>query len=184
MPDEIGFGLIVYDWKANKSWRLEHSFFYPDPLAGDYKIAGLNFQWPGEGVFGVALSPIDDDGYRTLFFHPLSSNREFSVSTKYLRNEALSNTSYHKFQVQKCTFQKEGPRFIQNNLWCWPFFAGTSWAIHGTFNIGGYGREWSHAVQSDWPKCHRLLELVTALQPSQSRGNSSTQWCVDIPSRY
>lgn len=75
----------------------------PDPLAGDYNIAGLNFQWGEEGIFGMSLSPIAFDGYRTLFFHPLSSNREFAVSTRILRNEELAKDSYHEFQVNKRT---------------------------------------------------------------------------------
>lgn len=72
----------------------------PDPLAGDYNIGGLNFQWGEEGIFGMSLSPIAADGFRTLFFHPLSSRREFAVSTRILRDEALSQDSYHEFQVR------------------------------------------------------------------------------------
>lgn len=71
----------------------------PDPLAGDYNIGGLNFQWGTEGIFGMSLSPILADGYRTLFFHPLSSYREFAVSTRILRDQQLSQNSYHEFQV-------------------------------------------------------------------------------------
>lgn len=104
MSDELGYGLIVYDWKQNKSWRLSHGFFFPDPLLGDYNIGGLNYQWHDEGIFGLALSPIANDGFRTLFFHPLSSNREFAVSTRILRDEALSEDSYHEFQVKDATF--------------------------------------------------------------------------------
>lgn len=99
MSDELGYGLIVYDWKENKSWRATHSYFMPDPLAGDYNIGGLNFQWGEEGIFGLSLSPIAADGFRTLFFHPLSSNREFAVSTRILRNEELALDSYHEFQA-------------------------------------------------------------------------------------
>ncbi|XP_043267831.1 protein yellow-like [Venturia canescens] len=99
LSDELGYGLIVYDWKENKSWRLSHGFFFPDPLLGDYNIGGLNYQWPDEGIFGMALSPIANDGFRTLFFHPLSSNREFAVSTRILRDENLSANSYHEFQA-------------------------------------------------------------------------------------
>ncbi|XP_012254015.2 protein yellow [Athalia rosae] len=98
MSDELGYGLIVYSWKDHTSWRLTHSYFMPDPLAGDYNIGGLNFQWGDEGIFGMSLSPIAADGYRTLFFHPLSSNREFAVSTRILRSSKLSEDSYHEFK--------------------------------------------------------------------------------------
>lgn len=99
MSDELGYGLIVYSWQRNTSWRITHSYFMPDPLAGDYNIGGLNFQWGEEGIFGISLSPIAPDGYRTLFFHPLSSYREFAVSTRILRDQQLSQNSYHEFQV-------------------------------------------------------------------------------------
>jgi len=99
MSDELGYGLIVYSWQQNTSWRITHSYFMPDPLAGDYNIGGLNFQWGTEGIFGMSLSPILADGYRTLFFHPLSSYREFAVSTRILRDQQLSQNSYHEFQV-------------------------------------------------------------------------------------
>ncbi|XP_012279572.1 protein yellow [Orussus abietinus] len=103
--DELGYGLIVYSWAENRSWRVEHSYFMPDPLVGDYNIGGLNFQWGEEGIFGMSLSPLALDGFRTLFFHPLSSNREFAVSTRILRNEQLSQNSYHDFQV----LEERGP---------------------------------------------------------------------------
>ncbi|XP_060663909.1 protein yellow [Drosophila nasuta] len=96
--DELGYGLIAYSWEQNKSWRFSaHSYFFPDPLRGDYNIAGLNFQWGEEGIFGIALSPIRSDGYRTLYFSPLASHRQFAVSTRILRDESRTEDSYHEF---------------------------------------------------------------------------------------
>lgn len=96
--DELGYGLIAYSWEQNKSWRFSaHSFFFPDPLRGDYNIAGLNFQWGEEGIFGIALSPIRSDGYRILYFSPLASHRQFAVSTRILRDESRTEDSYHEF---------------------------------------------------------------------------------------
>lgn len=86
-----------YSWEQNRSWRFEHSYFYPDPLRGDFNIGGLNFQWGEEGIFGMALSPTRSDGYRTLYFSPLASHREFSVSTRILRDESRTEDSYHDF---------------------------------------------------------------------------------------
>lgn len=97
--DELGYGLIAYSWKENKSWRFEHSYFMPDPLAGDFNIGGLNFQWGEEGIFGITLSPIQPAGNRVLFFSPLASDREFAVSTAILRNESAVESSYHDFVV-------------------------------------------------------------------------------------
>ncbi len=95
--DELGYGLIAYSWEQNRSWRFQHSYFFPDPLRGDFNIAGLNFQWDEEGIFGLALSPLQQDGFRTLYFSPLASHREFSVSTKILRDESKAEESYHDF---------------------------------------------------------------------------------------
>lgn len=93
-------GLVVYSWKTQNSWRINHHYFYPDPLAGNYSISGINFQWD-DGLFGLALSKSMPDGFATLYFHPLSSTMEFSVSTKVLRNEtyATSNDIYKEFKI-------------------------------------------------------------------------------------
>ncbi|XP_016938824.2 protein yellow [Drosophila suzukii] len=96
--DELGYGLIAYSWELNKSWRFSaHSYFFPDPLRGDFNVAGINFQWGEEGIFGMSLSPIRSDGYRTLYFSPLASHRQFAVSTRVLRDETRTEDSYHDF---------------------------------------------------------------------------------------
>ncbi|XP_039962702.1 protein yellow-like [Bactrocera tryoni] len=104
--DELGYGLVVYSWEQNKSWRFSaHSYFFPDPLRGDFNIAGLNFQWGEEGIFGMSLSPIRSDGYRTMFFSPLASHRQFAVSTRILRDESRVEDSFHDFVV----LEERGP---------------------------------------------------------------------------
>nr|Q9GP81.1 RecName: Full=Protein yellow; Flags: Precursor [Drosophila guanche]CAC16215.1 Yellow protein [Drosophila guanche] len=96
--DELGYGLISYSWELNKSWRFSaHSYFFPDPLRGDFNVAGINFQWGEEGIFGMSLTPIRSDGYRTLYFSPLASHRQFAVSTRILRDETRTEDSYHDF---------------------------------------------------------------------------------------
>lgn len=93
-------GLVVYSWKSQESWRVKHHFFHPDPLSGNYTITGISFQWD-DGLFGMALSRPQPDGYATMFFHPLSSTNEFSVSTKILRNQTLATSGniYKEFKV-------------------------------------------------------------------------------------
>ncbi|CAG9838937.1 unnamed protein product [Diabrotica balteata] len=95
--DELGYGLIVYSLKDNKSWRFSHSYFLPDPLRGDFTINNLNFQWGEEGVFGLSLTPVQPDGYRLLYFSPLASHREFVVSTKTLQNSSKVDDSWKEF---------------------------------------------------------------------------------------
>lgn len=93
-------GLVVYSWKLQDSWRVSHHYFHPDPLAGNYTISGINFQWD-DGLFGLALSKKQPDGFATLYFHPLSSTNEFSVSTQVLRNKtyALSSENFKEFKI-------------------------------------------------------------------------------------
>lgn len=98
IPDLGGYQMIVYDLEKDESYKVRHHYFYFDPLSGNYTIGGLNFQWT-DGVFGVALSPLQKDGYRTLYFHPLSSLLEFSVSTKILQNKTIASNSYNDFKV-------------------------------------------------------------------------------------
>lgn len=131
--DELGYGLISYSWEQNKSWRFSHGFFMPDPLRGDFNIAGLNFQWSTEGIFGIDVSPIGRDGFRTLHFSPLASHTEFAVSTKILRDESKVSSSYRDFKVvgtrssdnhltSKC-FTNSGVQLFnmvdQNAIGCW-----------------------------------------------------------------
>ncbi|KAG8311756.1 LOW QUALITY PROTEIN: protein yellow-like [Homalodisca vitripennis] len=132
--DALGYGLIVYSWASNDSWRFEHGFFMPDPLAGAYTVGGVSFyQWHNEGVFGLALSPTYSNGSKTLFFHPLSSYRDFYVSTEVLKNKTKTGSSYNEFyllpsrgtggHVSTHVIDHRGILFYnlvdQNSLACW-----------------------------------------------------------------
>lgn len=101
LPDLGGYGLVVYSFADNDSWRIKHNFFHFDPLKGDLNVGGINFQWT-DGIFGLALGPVEQSGYKTLYFHPLVSNNEFSVSTQVLRNKTLATDphSYSLFTVR------------------------------------------------------------------------------------
>ncbi|XP_025421542.1 L-dopachrome tautomerase yellow-f2-like, partial [Sipha flava] len=98
VPDLGGSGLLVYSLATDASWRVEHHYFHFDPLAGNYRVAGHEFQWT-DGVVGVALSPRAPDGSRTLYFHPLSSTTEFAVSTRVLQNATAASDSYHAYRA-------------------------------------------------------------------------------------
>lgn len=90
--------MLVYSWKENKSWRINHPHFYPDPIVSRYDVDGIVFRWT-DGIFGLALSPVDPTGDRTLYFHPLSSFREFSVSTAILRNETRTKVERDAYML-------------------------------------------------------------------------------------
>lgn len=96
IPDLGGNSVVVYSLRDNKCWTTEHHYFHFDPLNGNYTVEGVNFQWK-DGVFSLALSAPQEDGFRTAYFHPFSSINEFSVSTKTLRNKTLA-TDPHNFE--------------------------------------------------------------------------------------
>lgn len=96
--DQGSPGLIVYSWKSNESWRIKHHYFHPDPLAGDFTVSGINFQ-SNDAVLGLGLSGPGADGFSTLYFHPLASTNEFSVSTKVLRNKTVAEESFDEFKM-------------------------------------------------------------------------------------
>ncbi|XP_014273608.1 protein yellow [Halyomorpha halys] len=98
LPDLGSYCLVVYNFKENDSYRINHHYFHFDPLYGDYNISGVNFQWT-DGLFGIALSPLKENGYRTMYFHPLSSINEFTVSTDVVQNKTAASESYHEFKL-------------------------------------------------------------------------------------
>lgn len=53
-------------------------------------MSGISFQWT-DGLFGMSIAP-SDDGYSVMYFHPLSSTMEYSVSTKVLRDPERANS--------------------------------------------------------------------------------------------
>ncbi|KAF5278603.1 hypothetical protein FQA39_LY00645 [Lamprigera yunnana] len=94
MPDLGGFGLVVYSYREDTSWRISHNYFYVETLAGDFNIGGVKFQW-NDGIFSVALSEFKPDGSRTAYFHSMAGTHLYSVSTNVLRNQTLATRSYH-----------------------------------------------------------------------------------------
>ncbi|CAH1393209.1 unnamed protein product [Nezara viridula] len=98
LPDLGSYCLVVYSYKENESYRINHHYFHFDPLYGDYNISGVNFQWT-DGLFGISLSPLNENGFRTMYFHPLSSINEFTVSTEIIQNKTVASESYHEFKL-------------------------------------------------------------------------------------
>ncbi|XP_061713383.1 protein yellow-like [Cydia pomonella] len=98
IADTWRFGLLVFRQSDATFWRFSNPIFYPDPLASNYTLHGINFQW-ADGIFGLALSPLDSFGNRLLFFHAMSSYREFFVSTTVLRQSVRVNDSSSDFHL-------------------------------------------------------------------------------------
>ncbi|XP_023291557.2 protein yellow [Lucilia cuprina] len=89
VTDVWRFGIVVYSLRKNRSWRVTNYNFSPDPVASDFNVYGLNFQWL-DGVFGMSLSlPKLSTNERVLYFHPMASFKEFMVSTSLLKDENI-----------------------------------------------------------------------------------------------
>ncbi|KAL0104712.1 hypothetical protein PUN28_016383 [Cardiocondyla obscurior] len=134
LADVWRYGIVVYDFFKDSSFRIEHHFFYPDPLASRYELHGIKFQWT-DGIFGMALSPVDVYNDRTLFFHPMSSFREFAVSTSVFDDMRITSYNTEKFMpVGKprakdyghssgSAIDKNGVMYFnmvtRDSVWCW-----------------------------------------------------------------
>ncbi|GAB1861265.1 Bee-milk protein [Camponotus japonicus] len=88
IADVTGFGLLVYDHRNVRSWRITNNLFYPYPPYGTFYINGLTFDLM-DGILGLALSPMKLDGDRILYFHSLASKVESWVPTSIIRNHSL-----------------------------------------------------------------------------------------------
>ncbi|KAM7351093.1 L-dopachrome tautomerase yellow-c [Cochliomyia hominivorax] len=99
VPDLGAYGVVVYSFQDNHSYRVKHNFFHFDPLQGDFNVGGVNFQWT-DGVFGMAIGPMQPDHSKDVYFHALASTKEFKVSNRVLQNETLatSSDSYYDFK--------------------------------------------------------------------------------------
>ncbi|KAF2879521.1 hypothetical protein ILUMI_26653 [Ignelater luminosus] len=95
IPDLSGYGLVVYDFHENDSWRVRHNFFFVESLHGDFNVGGQRFHW-NDGVFSVALSGVNPDGFRTMYFHSMAGVHIFSVSTRVVRDRGLATRSNHE----------------------------------------------------------------------------------------
>lgn len=101
IADSGAFGIIVYSFRENRSWKIHHNFFHIDPMSGLFKVSDVSFTW-SDGVFGMALHNLQIDSSRDVYFHSLSGTKEFVVSNVILKNEsfALSTDAvYEKFRI-------------------------------------------------------------------------------------
>lgn len=107
IPDFGTYRMIVYSYATNDAWRIKHPYFYFDPFASPFNIDGELFLWT-DGVFGGALSAIQNDGYRILYFTSLASNYQFAVSTRFLQDRSIATNITTLLQAYRFLGQR-GP---------------------------------------------------------------------------
>lgn len=75
-------------------WSFAHNYFNFDPMQGDFNVVGIEYQW-NDGIFSITMGRRNEDGYRSVFFHPMVSVSEFVVNSRILQNETASQRSHH-----------------------------------------------------------------------------------------
>lgn len=99
LTDVWRYGIVVYSLHKNRSWRIYDHLFMPDPLAAAYTLHDLEFEW-SDGIFGMALSAEETKyGDRIMYFHPMSSFREFYTKTSVIKNETGWGDIKNAFKV-------------------------------------------------------------------------------------
>ncbi|XP_032684643.1 protein yellow-like [Odontomachus brunneus] len=88
IADVTGFALIVYDHQNSHSWKINNKLFFPYPPHGTYHISGHTYDLM-DGIIGLALSPVKENGDRILYFHSMASRVESWVPTSVIRNYSL-----------------------------------------------------------------------------------------------
>lgn len=71
VPDLMYSKIVIYNFEENKAYSMQHNFFHMNPYEGDFNVDNLKFSWD-DGIFSIALSSLDKNGQRTVYFHPMS----------------------------------------------------------------------------------------------------------------
>lgn len=99
IPDSETYRLLVYSWKSNESHEITHNYFHFDPLCGDINLGEVHYQ-SQKGLYGITLSPVGRDSFRTVYFHSIASTMGFAVSSKTIRNGTYDkNLNVYDFKV-------------------------------------------------------------------------------------
>ncbi|KAI5699113.1 hypothetical protein M8J75_016456 [Diaphorina citri] len=83
MSDSTNPGILVYDSRNDRAWRLSHPAMFPDPDFGTYSVAGESFTLM-DGIIGLALSP-PGTSTRRVYFEAFASNRIYTIPVSALR---------------------------------------------------------------------------------------------------
>lgn len=77
-----------------------------DPLAGNFSVLGVDYQ-TSDALYGLSLTEKQSNGFPDLYFHALTSYREFKVSTRILRDQTLFGSGQAKYYKE---FKEVGTR--------------------------------------------------------------------------
>ncbi|KAH9637568.1 hypothetical protein HF086_014208, partial [Spodoptera exigua] len=84
--------IVVYDLRTDKQ-ILRYQFKSSD-LPANNTATGQSFTW-NDGIFSVATGEPGPDGCRQVYFHPMVSNQEFSVSSCELEKREANQSAFN-----------------------------------------------------------------------------------------
>jgi hypothetical protein len=92
MADTGDNSIFVYDSQQDRSWRIKHSTFRPEPGFSRFTVENESFDFTG-GTFGLAfhrtLSTRFNPENRMLYYHSFSSPFENAVPLSVINNGAV-----------------------------------------------------------------------------------------------
>ena len=156
ITDWFTSNLIVYSLSQNRAWKVEHNYFFFDPLYGNFNVGGYQFS-RRDGLFSIALSHRLSDGQKIAFFHSMCTDAEFVVSTKILRNETLATRTFHGNDFKVIT-----ELIFKSNIYffiCIQLTVAWTTGKHNTPSRNAFVRlkNSHHVHHTVAKKCHRLL---------------------------
>ncbi|XP_018901286.2 protein yellow-like [Bemisia tabaci] len=155
--------LFVYSWRNDFWHKISHSFFHVDPTLVDFVDDGMRSREARFGVYSLALSQVERDEFRRLFFSPFASRVQFIVSTRVLRNKTIDveREAIYEFkmmgnrspfsQTTASTFDEEtGVLFYtltaRNALGCWSYRKGDEFIDSTQWSVKGRVHDFAHPI--------------------------------------
>ncbi|XP_075154153.1 major royal jelly protein 9-like isoform X2 [Haematobia irritans] len=163
-------GLVVYDYMANSSWRVEHPFMYPDPDYGIHTVARESFTLM-DGIIGLTTDR------RQMFFHSMASISEYAVPLHILDNStnfihggsgAPESFMYLGKRTSECVATATDSR---DNVYCVTFnpIELISWNINTRYNNKSFRKI---------PINPQLLEFVSGMKVVTNNQGKEELWIL------
>lgn len=95
IPNSRSNQMIVYSFKEDAAWAFNDSTFMSNEQLSTLKINKEEYE-VNEGLYSIALGPRNlFNRTRLIYYHPLASFYEFSVSNRVLKSKELSQRDDH-----------------------------------------------------------------------------------------
>lgn len=91
-------GLIIYSRSQNRAWKVRDASMFAELDAANFAVDGLNFTNLSP-IDGIALSPPNQNGIRSVFYCSLTGVHVYSIRTEILKNEQLCRTERWRWGV-------------------------------------------------------------------------------------